>query len=98
MKKAVINDVTILQGKYDTIFVTRPSMLTNKIHTISFGGVRFEDMADWMEGRMKRMPGTPMVQDAFPHLSKEEREFLMTGITAEEWLAAFPAKQGEENA
>jgi hypothetical protein len=95
MKKAVVNDVIILQGKYDTIFVTRHSMLTNKIHTISFGGVRFEEMADWMESRMKRIPGTPMVQEAFPHLSKEDREFLMTGITAEEWLAVFPPEKEE---
>lgn len=96
MKKAVINDVTILQGKYDTVFVTRPSMLTNRIHTISFGGVRFEDLADWMEGRMKRMPDNQMVQDAFPHLSDADREFLMTGITAEEWLAAFPPEEEDE--
>lgn len=26
-----------------------------------------------------------MVQDAFPHLSADEREFLMTGITPDEW-------------
>jgi hypothetical protein len=95
MKKAVINDVTILQGKYDTVFVTRPSMLTNKIHTISFGGVRFEDLADWMEGRMKRMPDNAMVQDAFPHLSKEDREFLMTGITEDEWKTYMVNEEAE---
>lgn len=30
------------------------------------------------------------IQDIFPELSAEDREFLKTGITAEEWDAAFP--------
>jgi hypothetical protein len=27
----------------------------------------------------------PLIQDAFPDLSPDDREFLMTGITPEEW-------------
>lgn len=30
-----------------------------------------------------------LVQDAFPNLDADEREFLLTGITAEEWLDTF---------
>lgn len=30
-----------------------------------------------------------LIQDAFPDLSSDQREFLMTGITPEEWDAAF---------
>jgi hypothetical protein len=26
-----------------------------------------------------------LIQDAMPHLSPDEREFLMTGITPDEW-------------
>jgi len=26
-----------------------------------------------------------LVQNAFPHLNADEREFLMTGVTPEEW-------------
>lgn len=33
-----------------------------------------------------------LVQDAFPHLSADDREFLLTGATPEEWKEAF----GEE--
>lgn len=33
-----------------------------------------------------------LIQDAFPTLSIEQREFLMTGITPDEWARAF----GEE--
>jgi len=37
-----------------------------------------------------------MVQDIFPHLTAEEREFLLTGITPDEWAAAFPPEEEEE--
>jgi hypothetical protein len=30
------------------------------------------------------------IQDIVPHLSAEHREFLMTGMTPEEWNEAFP--------
>lgn len=32
-----------------------------------------------------------LIQNAFPMLSADEREFIMTGITPEEWNRAFPA-------
>ena len=37
---------------------------------------------DWVNGAS--------IQDAMPHLSPEDREFLMTGITAVEWDSMFP--------
>lgn len=30
-----------------------------------------------------------LIQDAFPMLTPEQREFIKTGITPEEWDAAF---------
>ena len=30
-----------------------------------------------------------LVQDAFPHLSPDEREFIITGMTEEEWDDIF---------
>jgi hypothetical protein len=33
--------------------------------------------------------GGVLIQDAFPQLSKEQREFIKTGITAEEWDEMF---------
>lgn len=35
------------------------------------------------------LTGSLVIQEALPHLTKGEREFLMTGITDEEWNAAF---------
>jgi hypothetical protein len=30
-----------------------------------------------------------LIQEAFPNLDKAEREFLISGVTAEEWIALF---------
>ena len=35
------------------------------------------------------------IQNAAPHLSDADREFLMTGITVEEWDEAFPDDEDE---
>jgi hypothetical protein len=37
----------------------------------------------------------PCIQDAFPHLSAGEREFLMTGVTPAEWENLFGADNTE---
>ena len=50
--------------------------------------------------RMKEIPvtlqqlerfesGRETIQDIFPHLTADEREFIKTGITAEEWDRMF---------
>lgn len=33
--------------------------------------------------------GGVLIQDAFPQLAKEQREFIKTGITAKEWDEMF---------
>ena len=33
--------------------------------------------------------GNELIQNVFPNLSPEHREFIMTGITPEEWEASF---------
>lgn len=64
--------------------VTRTSMLSGKIRTFDLE-VTQEQLDAYAEG-------TICIQDAFPHLGADEREFLKTGIVSEEWEAAF----GEE--
>jgi len=34
-----------------------------------------------------------LIQNAFPNLSAEDREFIITGITDEEWKQTFPAEE-----
>lgn len=37
-----------------------------------------------------------LIQDAFPTLSDDDREFILTGITPEEWDSLFPEEVEEE--
>lgn len=46
--------------------------------------VTHEQIKAWKEGEL--------IQDAMPHLSVDDREFVMTGITPDVWEANF----GEE--
>ena len=97
MKTTKIGDhISVVQGKYDTVFVTRPSILSNQINTVSFGGVRYDDIVQFLTERFVGGNRTALIQDAFPQLKDAEREFLMTGITAEQWLTAFGDGSEEE--
>ena len=40
-----------------------------------------EQLSSWESGTL--------IQNAMPNLSADEREFIMTGITPEEWDSAF---------
>ncbi len=67
--------------------ITKKSAFTGKTHTLDLN-ITPQQLERWNVGGL--------VQDVFPHLSADEREFLMTGITAEEWKAAFPEGRVEE--
>ena len=47
---------------------------------ISLTPTEYKEWARLEAGRTR-----PLVQDAFPQLSDDEKEFLITGITPEEW-------------
>ena len=61
--------------------VEKHSILTGK-QNVMFIPVTEVEIAKWLAD------GT-LVQDAFPQLSDCAREFLMSGITPEEWDATF---------
>lgn len=61
--------------------VEKHSILTGK-QNVMFIPVTEVEIAKWLAD------GT-LVQDAFPQLSDSAREFLMSGITPEEWDATF---------
>lgn len=48
--------------------------------------VRPDDYHRWKSGRA-------LIQNAMPYLTNGEREFLITGITPDEWAAAFGEAQ-----
>jgi hypothetical protein len=69
---------------------------------ILVGGVRAFDgkhvlmimactLGDFNRGMWKYEAGE-FIQDAFPFLSANEREFLLTGFLKEEWDAIFPER------
>jgi hypothetical protein len=63
------------------MLITKRSLLTNLNHTRDVP-VTDEELLEWEES------GRP-IQIALSFLSAEDREFLQTGITPEEWDHAF---------
>lgn len=45
----------------------------------------FKTSQEKVENWIKNWPNVPYVQDEFPELNADEREFLRSGITPEEW-------------
>ena len=68
-----------------TTKVTRRSMLTGKVHTLKLPVTEAELDAYYA--------GAVDIQVAFPNLSVEQREFIKSGITPDEW----PASRDDEN-
>jgi hypothetical protein len=67
-----------------TTIITRRSPFTQKVNRmeIPLSHSEFEKRAIlWQSGML--------IQDAFPMLSTDEREFIKTGITPEEWEQMF---------
>ena len=60
--------------------VTRTSMFTGVERTIDLP-ITEEQLATWKGGTL--------IQEAMPDLSPDDREFVMTGVTSEEWEAEF---------
>jgi hypothetical protein len=58
------------------MLIERKSMFTGKINVMDLD-VTHDELERWMDGEL--------IQKVFPHLTTDEREFLMTGITPEEW-------------
>ena len=68
--------------------VEMTSIITGKKH------VRYYDMTA-KQVQLYTSDRRPNIQGIFPELSNEDREFLISGITPEEWDATFP--KGDED-
>lgn len=62
------------------MLINRVSRLTGKRHQLEID-VTAEQLENWRNGEL--------IQVAMPNLSPNEREFIMTGVTKEEWDEAF---------
>ena len=58
------------------MFIKRKSQLSGKERTLDID-VTEEMLALWASGAL--------IQNVMPHLTSSEREFIMTGITDDEW-------------
>lgn len=73
-----------------TIQVTITSLFTGKVNTMDLPLTQEE----WDKGRQESWKlnpgkGTKHIQDCFPQLNADQREFLISGCTPEEWAEAF---------
>jgi hypothetical protein len=58
------------------MIIERKSMLTGKVHRMDLP-VTAEQLLRWADNEL--------IQNVFPELTIDQREFLMTGTTPEEW-------------
>lgn len=65
----------------------KQSLATGKINERDVD-VTPEQMHAWQHGGV-------LIQDAMPHLSPDDREFIMTGITPDEWEELFGDEKNE---
>jgi hypothetical protein len=63
--------------------------------TSPFSGEVNEVDLDVTEGQLRDWEAGGLIQEVFPHLSADEREFIMTGITPEEWDGEFGSEEPE---
>lgn len=84
--------VTLIQGPHQVVFVARTSQITNRLHTMPIAGVTIGELEDYFRGKTK----SRLIQHVFPTLTPTEREFLMTGITQEEWDKYIAVSEEEE--
>ena len=66
------------------MLITRKSLISGNINSMSLP-ITEEQYTAWEQGTL--------VQVAMPHLSPDEREFVMTGITPTEWADNFGEEQ-----
>ena len=67
--------------------ITRKSTLTGVEHTMSID-VTNEQLSAWNGGEL--------IQNVMPNITADEREFLMTGITDDEWTSMWSPDPDDE--
>lgn len=78
---------TLSKSIVQTMKVTRTSQLSGKTRTL--------DIDITPEQLQQVEIGDELIQNIVPHLNSSDREFLITGITEEEWNTAFPEEDDD---
>ncbi len=66
------------------MLVSRTSRISGEVHTLEL-----DITSEQLDRIENRFGSKELIQDIVPHRSIDEREFLMTGITSEEWNKMF---------
>lgn len=66
------------------MLITRVSLLTGETSTMDIP-VTQDQIDELVKTTYKWYHPTKLIQEAFPDLTAEQREFIMTGSTSEEW-------------
>jgi hypothetical protein len=78
--RKIILAIEIKKPYYTNMTITRTSPITGISRTKEID-VTIEQVLAWEEGEL--------IQNAMPQLSADDREFIKTGITSEEWDQLF---------
>ena len=73
------------QPKINNMNITRTSWVSGEVNTLDLP-ITQEQLDLYAAGAL--------LQDAFKNLNADEREFIKSGITAEEWEELFGSKEG----
>lgn len=73
--------IETISGKEGVYKISRKSSYSGEMNSMELK-LDMGALESWMRGES-------LIQNAFPHLSADEREFIMTGITAKEWDEIF---------
>jgi len=69
------------------MLITRKSIISGNVNTMDIN-VTHEDF--------EKLESGWLIQSAMPHLSADEREFIMTGITPQEWDTEMGCDEDDE--
>ena len=73
------------------MLITKTSLLTGIPHTLDIPCTQAQ-LDEWNNGK------GPHIQDVMSNLSKDDREFILSGITKEEWNAiSFESNDENDN-
>ena len=61
--------------------------------TSMYSGITRSRLLDITEEQIEAYRNGALIQDAFPNLSDNDREFFLTGITRNEWIEMFSEEE-----
>jgi len=70
------------------ITLAKNNMIVNKRSMVS--GIVHSKELPVTEEQVKRWESGELIHNAFPDLSADDREFLLTGIVGDEWSVLYP--------